>query len=75
MVTQQAWILSPLLSNIALHGLLDHLKEWVSTIFSTKGSRKSAKQSALKVIRYADDIIVIHRDQRSIQHAKQEIET
>jgi RNA-directed DNA polymerase len=74
MVTQQAAILSPLLSNIALHGLLDHLKEWVSTI-PTKDSRKSAKQSALKVIRYADDIIVIHRDQRTIQHAKQEIET
>lgn len=72
MGTPQGGVISPLLSNIALHGLIDHLKEWIVTI-PAKNNRKAAKQSALKVIRYADDILVMHQDPEVIRLAKHEI--
>jgi len=72
MGTPQGGVISPLLSNISLHGLIDHLKEWIVSI-PGKNNRTAAKQSALKVIRYADDILVIHQDIEVIHLAKQEI--
>jgi RNA-directed DNA polymerase len=72
MGTPQGGVISPLLANIALHGLINHLKEWIVTI-PAKNNRKAAKQSALKVIRYADDILVMHEDQKVIEMAKREI--
>lgn len=72
MGTPQGGVISPLLSNIALHGLIDHLKEWVVTI-PAKNNRKASKQSALKVIRYADDILVLHEDRKVIELVKHEI--
>jgi len=74
MGTPQGGVISPLLSNIALHGLIHHLKNWVISI-PAKNNRVAAKQSALTVIRYADDILVIHKDRRVIEKAKIEIET
>jgi RNA-directed DNA polymerase len=63
----QGGIISPLLANIALHGLEEHLLEFVSTREMSKphpnSSRgKRAKRSALGVIRYADDFVIIHRN-------------
>jgi len=72
MGTPQGGDISPLLANIALHGLINHLKEWIVTI-PAKNNRKAAKQSALKVIRYADDILVMHEDQKVIEMAQREI--
>jgi RNA-directed DNA polymerase len=72
MGTPQGGIISPLLSNIALHGLIDHLKEWVVSI-PAKNNRKASKQVALKVIRYADDILVLHKNPEVIRLAKHEI--
>jgi RNA-directed DNA polymerase len=72
MGTPQGGVISPLLSNIALHGLINHLKEWIVTI-PAKNNRKAAKQSALKVIRYADDILVIHKDLKTVKMAKHEV--
>jgi RNA-directed DNA polymerase len=71
--TPQGGVISPLLSNIALHGIIDHLKNWVVSI-PAKNNRVAAKQSALTVIRYADDILVIHKDRKVIEKAKTEIE-
>ena len=73
MGTPQGGVISPLLSNIALHGLINHLKAWVVTI-SAKNNRTAAKQAALTVIRYADDILVIHKDRTVIKQVKKEIE-
>lgn len=62
--TPQGGIISPLLANIALHGLEFHLKEFVGKLKikprenSNRGSK--AKESALSVIRYADDFVLIH---------------
>ena len=65
--TPQGGIISPLLANIALHGLEDHLLNYVSSRNfpkphpdAARGTR--AKKAALGVIRYADDIIIIHRN-------------
>lgn len=65
--TPQGGIISPLLANIALHGLEEHLKNYVSSRNFPKphpdastGTR--TKKSALGVIRYADDFVIIHRN-------------
>lgn len=73
MGTPQGGVISPLLSNIALHGLINHLKEWIVTI-PAKNNRTASKQTALTVIRYADDIVVLHKDLKVIEEAKYEIE-
>src|SRR5207247_4749180 len=54
--TPQGGTLSPLLANIALHGLEDTLKDAMPR-----------KQKAPKVIRYADDLVVIHEDRAVIE--------
>ena len=66
-------IISPLLSNIVLHGLINHLKTGVNTI-QDKNNQTVSKQSDLIVIRYASDILVIHKDKTVISRAKHEIE-
>lgn len=73
MGTPQGGVISPLLANIALHGLINHLKHWVVSL-PAKNNRTTAKQQALTVIRYADDIIIIHKDKNVIQKAKIELE-
>lgn len=67
MRTPQASIISPLLANIALHGLEEHLLDYVSSrYFPNPHSEASrgphAKRSELGIIRYANDIIMIHRN-------------
>ena len=65
--TPQGGVISPLLANVALHGLETHLKSRVSERAMPKphpaaarGSR--AKRNALGVVRYADDFVLIHRN-------------
>lgn len=65
--TLQGDVISPLLANIALHGLENHLLDFVSGRKMPKphpnaarGSR--AKRTALGIIRYADDFVIIHRN-------------
>lgn len=64
MGTPQGGIISPLLANIALHGLEHHLKEFVGNLIGnpreTANRGKAAKQKALSIIRYADDFVLIH---------------
>lgn len=67
MGTPQGGIISPLLANIALHGLESHLLDFVSQrgmpkphANAAKGSR--AKRCALGIIRYADDFVLVHRN-------------
>jgi RNA-directed DNA polymerase len=78
--TPQGGVISPLLANIALHGLEDHLSEFVSKRNmpkphegASKGSR--AKRAALGVVRYADDFVVIHRNLDIMRMVIQETKT
>jgi RNA-directed DNA polymerase len=73
MGTPQGGIISPLLANIALHGLINRLEEWIITI-PAKNNRTAAKRASLTVIRYADDILVIHKDKSVIEQSKIEVE-
>lgn len=59
--TPQGGVISPLLANIALHGLEEHVKEMMRT--------KNERQ-ALTVVRYADDFVIMHKD-RSVIDAGQ----
>ncbi len=63
----QVGIISPLLANIALHGLETYLKNYVSLRYFPKPYLTSArvtqiKKKALDVIRYADDFVIIHEN-------------
>lgn len=65
--TPQGGIISPLLSNIALHGLENHLMDFVSTRNFPKPHPGAApgtkvKRAALGLIRYADDFLILHRN-------------
>jgi RNA-directed DNA polymerase len=56
--TPQGGVISPLLANIALHGMEERVKQYAETL---KG-RKANNRQALSLIRYADDFVIIHED-------------
>jgi RNA-directed DNA polymerase len=64
--TPQGGVISPLLANIALHGLQLHLLNFVSNLSikpnSTSGRGKLVKTKALGFVRYADDFLIIHEN-------------
>ena len=60
--TPQGGTLSPLLANIALHGLENTIKEAMPR-----------KQKAPAVIRYADDLVVIHEDRAVLEKCQESI--
>ncbi|CAA9315900.1 Retron-type RNA-directed DNA polymerase [uncultured Leptolyngbya sp.] len=60
--TQQGGVISPLLCNVALHGLETMLKQQIPT--------KAAK---LTVVRFADACVVLHQDRQVIQQCQQRI--
>lgn len=66
--TPQGGIISPLLSNIALHGVEFQLKKYLTTNY---GQRKAR---GLTVVRYADDIIVLYQDLHILQELQQQLE-
>ncbi|MBC6478847.1 MAG: group II intron reverse transcriptase/maturase [Hormoscilla sp. GM7CHS1pb] len=63
--TPQGGVISPLLANIALHGLETEVKGMIKS--------KKGKES-LTVVRYADDFVVTHEDRSIIEKAKEVIE-
>jgi len=63
--TPQGGIVSPLLANIALHGLEDHLRNVCRRLPVAQGvinRGPQARANSLGFVRYADDFVVIHRD-------------
>jgi RNA-directed DNA polymerase len=74
--TPQGGIISPLLSNIALHGMENHMKNWICTkpsFAKTNKYSKDNKRKSIAIIRYADDFVIIHKDKNIICEAKEEI--
>jgi RNA-directed DNA polymerase len=78
--TPQGGIISPFLANIALHGLETYLKKWISERpinfeYLITGKRnylsKHAKMTSLGIIRYADDFVIIHKDKKILEEAKE----
>jgi RNA-directed DNA polymerase len=73
--TPQGGIVSPLLANIALHGLENHLKNFVTNLPSPRigaNRGKAAKQKALTIVRYADDFVLIHENLAILEACKEE---
>ena len=78
--TPQGGVISPLLANIALHGmehdtinaLTDELLQYMKEKYG-KATREKA-QGMIKIIRYADDFVVIHEDKEIVLKAKSYIE-
>ncbi|MCU0516100.1 MAG: group II intron reverse transcriptase/maturase [Oscillatoria sp. Prado101] len=64
--TPQGGVISPLLANIALHGMEERVKQYAETLiaYSPGGHKlgKKERRSALSLIRYADDFVIIHED-------------
>lgn len=74
--TPQGGIIPPFLANVALHGLENHLNEWICSQPIPAGytnNGKATKQKALSIIRYADDFIVIHPSKETLIKSKDSI--
>jgi RNA-directed DNA polymerase len=81
--TPQGGVISPLLANIALHGMEEEIK---ATLFEdlkddfrkTKDRMKWSRESLMSnisIIRYADDFVILHRSLNIIQKAKEQVTT
>ncbi|HBK24177.1 MAG TPA: group II intron reverse transcriptase/maturase, partial [Planktothrix sp. UBA10369] len=65
--TPQGGVISPLLANIALHGMEERVKQYAETL---KGSKRT-NRNALSLIRYADDFVIIHEDLNVIKKCQE----
>ncbi len=65
--TPQGGVISPLLANIALHGMEERVKQFAET---WKGSKRD-NRSELSLIRYADDFVIIHKDLSVVMKCKE----
>lgn len=72
--TPQGGVISPLLANIALHGMEEVIKEYANTLPTRRGYGKKQNRNALSLIRYADDFVIIHEDINVVLGAKSVIE-
>jgi RNA-directed DNA polymerase len=65
----QGGVISPLLANIALHGLETSIREAFPASKTRRG--KTTENWKPTVIRYADDFLILHQDKAVIEEAKQ----
>ncbi len=72
--TPQGGVISPLLANIALHGMEERLKEFAKTIDlkNKKGHQQGwqDKVNSLNLVRYADDFVILHEDIKVVLQAQ-----
>jgi len=64
----QGGVISPLLANVALHGLETAIREAFPESRTING--KQIRNWKPTVIRYADDFLILHQDKRVIEEAK-----
>ena len=73
--TPQGGVISPLLANIALHGLeqliLKEFPKMSTTSKETWFHKKGTGFSSPNVIRYADDFVVLHGDKSVVQRCRE----
>jgi RNA-directed DNA polymerase len=60
-VQKQGGVISPLLANIALHGMEERIKQYADTLPCKNGSSKRDNRRSLSLIRYADDFVILSR--------------
>ena len=73
--TPQGGVLSPLLANIALHGMEECVKEFAETLDQKDclGNQqgKRDKRKSLNLIRYADDFVILHQEHSVVQSCRE----
>ncbi|MEH2313647.1 MAG: group II intron reverse transcriptase/maturase [Nostoc sp.] len=73
--TPQGGVISPLLANIALHGLENKLIQYAETLKlrypNGNTMRVKDKLYSLTLIRYADDFIVLHENKAVVQRCRE----
>ena len=75
--TPQGGVISPLLANIALHGIEQMLMEYARTLDVRRKDKPNCQVSwqvkvkQLTFVRYADDFVVIHHDLKVIQRCRE----
>ncbi|MEH2302371.1 group II intron reverse transcriptase/maturase [Nostoc sp.] len=65
--TPQGGVISPLLANIALHGMEERMKQVAEKLPGDKQNNRNS----LSLIRYADDFVIIHKDLTVVQRCKE----
>ncbi|NEP26733.1 group II intron reverse transcriptase/maturase [Moorena sp. SIO3I6] len=65
--TPQGGVISPLLANIALHGMEKEIKQYAESMPGCKRDNKRA----LKLVRYADDFVIMHKNQNVVEDCKE----
>ncbi|WP_307785878.1 group II intron reverse transcriptase/maturase [Okeania sp. KiyG1] len=72
--TPQGGVISPLLANIALHGMEERLMQFAENLQlkhpSGSNMSKRDKRKSLSLIRYADDFVILHEDIKVVLQAK-----
>ena len=69
--TPQGGVISPLLANIALHGMEERIKKYADTLPTRSGHGKRDNRKSLSLIRYADDFVILHEDITVVQRCKE----
>lgn len=76
--TPQGGSISPLLANIALHGMIDALKDWAANppkeIKKEFPSKTRDRINSLTVVRYADDFVILNKSRVVIEEARKVVE-
>jgi len=67
MGTPQGGVISPLLANIALHGLRNKLDEYINTL----GGHRPNNRQSLTFVRYADDFVLMYPDKYVLEKLKE----
>ncbi|KAB8321246.1 group II intron reverse transcriptase/maturase [Tolypothrix campylonemoides VB511288] len=69
--TPQGGVISPLLANIALHGMEERIKQFADTLPTRGGFGKRDNRKSLSLIRYADDFVILHEDLTVVQRCRE----
>jgi RNA-directed DNA polymerase len=69
--TPQGGVISPLLANIALHGMEERIKQYADTFPRKSGLGKRDNRKSLSLIRYADDFVILHENLTVVQRCKE----
>ena len=75
--TPQGGVISPLLANIALHGMEDEINKLADSFDMRRPNgnqlSKRNKRQSVNFIRYADDFVILHEEIENIQLCKEHI--
>jgi RNA-directed DNA polymerase len=69
--TPQGGVISPLLANIALHGMEERIKQYADTFPGKNGLGKRDNRRSLSLIRYADDFVILHENLTVVQRCQE----